>query len=287
MAAVLNGKVNLSENQSNKTSKVVLITGASSGIGLALALEAAAHGYQLFLTGRDENRLNSLKNSIGTKHPSVSCDFLTGEISSEDFCKMLVDRCLQKFGRLDVLINNAGISMRGILLETQISVLQRVMDVNFWGAVYCTKFALPHLLQQKGSVIGVSSIAGFKGLPARTGYSASKFALQGFLESVRNENIKTGLHVLIACPGYTESNIRKTALNAHGSAQGETPLNESTLMSAEEVAQKIWVAYERRSYYVILTLQGKLAVWINKLSPRLADWLTYRVIRKEPNSPFQ
>jgi short-subunit dehydrogenase len=137
------------------------------------------------------------------------------------------------------------------------------------------------------SIVGVSSIAGFKGLPARTGYSASKFALQGFLESLRNENLKTGLHVMIACPGYTESNIRKSALNSQGVAQGETPLNETKLMSSEAVAVEIWNGIKQKRWYIIMTLQGKLAVFINKWFPKLADRLTYNVISKEPDSPFK
>jgi len=276
----------LKESNSNSNRKVALITGASSGIGLALSWVGAQKGLNLMLTGRNLSALEQLKNEITSRFPHCDVSILSGEISEEDFCHTLIKTCIERLGRLDVLINNAGISMRGLLIDTEVTVLKRLMDVNFWGSVYCTKYALPHLLEHKGSVIGVSSIAGFKGLPARTGYSSSKFALQGFLESLRNENRKTGLHVLIACPGYTESNIRKTALDAKGNAQGETPLNESKLMSAEEVAMRIWKAYENRSWYLIMTSQGKLAVWINKLWPKLADWLTYKVISKEPNSPF-
>lgn len=276
----------MKESNSDKNQKVALITGASSGIGLALSWVGAQKGFNLMLTGRNQSALEQLKSEITSQHPLCDVSILSGEISNEDFCKTLVKTCIERLGRLDVLINNAGMSMRGLLIDTEISVLKRLMDVNFWGSVYCTKYALPYLLAHKGSVIGVSSIAGFKGLPARTGYSSSKFALQGFLESLRNENQKTGLHVLIACPGYTESNIRKTALDAKGKAQGETPLKESKLMSANEVAMRIWKAYENRSWYLIMTTQGKLAVWINKLWPRLADWLTYKVISKEPNSPF-
>ena len=275
------------KHSTKNINKVVLITGASSGIGLALSWVAAKNNCNLMLTGRNQDALDNLKIEIHNRFPNSQVQILAGDISNEPFCHDLIKNCIQYFNKIDVLINNAGMSMRGLLNDTDLSVLKRLMDVNFWGAVYLTKYALPYLLQSQGSVIGVSSIAGFKGLPARTGYSSSKFALQGFLESLRNENHKTGLHVLIACPGYTESNIRKTALNANGEIQGETPLNESKLMSAEEVAEKIWQAYEKKSWYIIMTLQGKLAVWINKLWPRLADWLTYRVISKEPNSPFK
>lgn len=276
----------MNENPSNTHRPVALITGASSGIGKSLAFVAASKGYNLTLTARSTETLEEIKQLIESRY-SVEILCVSGDISNESFCCELFDLHTTRFKQLNLLINNAGISMRGLLLVTDLTVIKRLMDVNFWGSVYCTKFALPLLLKSQGSIIGVSSIAGFKGLPARAGYSASKFALQGFLESVRNENRKNQLHVLIACPGYTESNIRKAALNANGQQQAETPLNESSLMSSDEAALKIWKAYERRSWYLILTLQGKLAVWINTFFPKLADWLTYRVISKEPNSPFK
>lgn len=266
-------------------SKTIAITGASSGIGRSIAIESAKRGWNISCVARNIESLNTLKDYLETNF-SVSVFAFEGDVSIEDSCKSFINKTIQHFGRLDILINNAGMSMRGIFVETDLSVIKRLMDVNFWGAVYCTKYALPELLKNKGSVVGVSSIAGFKGLPARTGYSASKFALQGFLESLRNENLKTGLHVLIACPGYTESNIRKTALNASGVAQSETPLNETKLMSSDEVAQIILKAVDKRRLYVIMTLQGKLAVFINKWFPKIADKLTYNVIKKEPNSPF-
>lgn len=273
--------------------KVALITGASSGIGRALAIEATSRGFVVGLMARSVEGLEeTVKACFDSKHGSSVADesqFLTciGDVSNEMDCKRFVVESLAKWGKIDVLINNAGISMRGIFVDTDLSVLQRLMDTNFWGAVYCTKYALPSLLENKGSVVGISSIAGFKGLPARTGYSASKFAMQGFLESLRCENLETGLHVLIACPGYTESNIRKTALDGHGQQQNESPLKENKLMSAEAVAEATWNAINKRRNYLILTLQGKMAVWINKWFPKLADRLTYNVIKKEPNSPFK
>lgn len=160
------------------------------------------------------------------------------------------------------------------------------MNVNFWGSVYCTKYALPFLLESKGSVCGVSSIAGYKGLPGRTGYSASKFALQGFLETLRIENLKKGLHVLIACPGFTASNIRNTARSKDGSAQKESPLDENKLMSADRVARHILRAVEKRKRTLILTAQGKLTVWLNKFFPFLVDKLVFNHMAKETDSPF-
>ena len=271
--------------------RVVLITGASSGIGRALAIAAAKRGYLVGLMARSEaGLLETIASCISQGSGNIQPDqFIStvGDVSIEADCARFIQNAVSAWGRIDVLINNAGISMRGIFADTEISVLQRLMDTNFWGTVYCTKNAMPWLLKSKATVVGISSIAGFKGLPARTGYSASKFAMQGFLESLRCENLETGLHVLIACPGYTESNIRKTALDASGAQQNESPLKESKLMSAEAVAEATWDAIDRKRYYLILTLQGKMAVLINKLFPKLADRLTYNVIKKEPNSPFK
>jgi short-subunit dehydrogenase len=183
-------------------------------------------------------------------------------------------------------VNNAGVSMRALFAELDLNVLRQLMDTNFWGAVYCTKAALPSLLERRGSVVGISSIAGKKGLPGRTGYSASKFALEGFLETLRTENLKKGLHVLVACPGFTASEIRQTALSANGNAQGESPRNESQMMSAEEVATRIIVAVEKRKRDLVLTFTGKFTVWLNRLLPGLSDKLVYRHMAKEPGSPF-
>lgn len=174
--------------------------------------------------------------------------------------------------------------MRALFNDADIDVIRRLMDINFWGSVYCSKFALPHLLKTKGSIVGVSSIAGFKGLPGRTGYSASKFAMQGFLEALRIENYKTGLHVLIACPGYTASNIRNAGLNKDGKAQGESPLNEKKLMSAEEVANYIIRATIKRKKYLVLTPLGKFTVWLNRFFPSFIDGMVYNSVAKEKDS---
>lgn len=266
--------------------KVAFITGASSGIGKALAYRAAEEGFKTHLAARNESALKEICEDIFQTY-GLESTYTVTDVSSESDCQRFIEEGIKNFNKIDVLINNAGISMRGLFNETDIQVLKNLMDINFWGSVYCTKHALPYILQSKGSIVGVSSIAGFKGLPARTGYSASKFALQGFLESLRNENLKTGIHVLIACPGYTESNIRKSALNSKGLAQGETPLNEGNLMSAKEVAVQIWDGVKQKRWYLIMTMQGKLAVFINKWFPKLADKLTYNVISKEPDSPFK
>jgi short-subunit dehydrogenase len=161
------------------------------------------------------------------------------------------------------------------------------MDINFWGTVYCTKFCLPYILKNNGAIVGISSIAGYRGLPGRTGYSASKFAMQGFLESLRTELLHTGTHVMWVSPGFTASNIRNVARIADGSTQAETPLDESKLMSSEACANHILNATEKRKRSVVLTTQGKMAVWLSKLLPAVADKMVYKHFLKEPDSPLR
>jgi short-subunit dehydrogenase len=177
--------------------------------------------------------------------------------------------------------------MRASFVDVEIDVLKKLMDVNFWGTVYCTKFALPYLLKTKGSLVGVISIAAYLGLPARSAYSASKYAVRGFLDTLRVENLKNGLHVLVAAPGFTNSNIRNTALTEKGLAQGESPRDEAKMMSAEEVAKRIARAVDQRKSELILTfVEGKLSVFLNKFFPRLLDKLAYTHMAKEPDSPL-
>ena len=177
--------------------------------------------------------------------------------------------------------------MRGLFADTDLDVIRKLMDTNFWGAVYCTRYALPHLLASKGSVVGISSIAGKKGLPGRTGYSASKFALEGFLETLRTENLKTGLHVMVACPGFTASSIRESSLGPAGTPQGESPRDEQKMMSAEEVASRIYRGVMSRKRDLIMTANGKLTVFLNKFIPGYLDKMVYNFMSKEPGSPFK
>jgi dehydrogenase/reductase SDR family protein 7B len=264
--------------------KVIVITGSSSGIGEACARMFASQGSKVVLAARNEKRLLQITQELldnGSEAISVVTD-----VSVEEDCKNLIDKTINHFGKIDVLINNAGISMRAILNELDTSVIRKVMDVNFFGTVYCTKYALPYVLKEQGSVVGVSSIAGYKGLPGRCAYSASKFAMQGFLESLRVENLKNKLHVLIACPGFTSSNIRNTALDKDGLVQSESPRDEKQMMGPDQVAKYIYQSVKKRQNSLVLTMNGKLTVFLNKLFPKLVDRLVFNHLNKEPNSPF-
>ena len=262
--------------------KTVIITGASSGIGLACAEAFARQGANLILGARRYVDLcaiaQSLENACGIRAVAVQCD-----VAKETDCETLVQQAVATFGGVDVLVNNAGISMRALFADLDLAVLRRLMDVNFWGTVYCTKYAMAELIRSNGSVVAISSIAGYRGLPGRTGYSASKFAIHGFMESLRVENLKTGLHVMVACPGFTASNIRQTALDASGGEHGETSMDEGKMMTAAEVAGRIARGVIRRKRTLIMTRQGKLAVLMNKLLPAWVDRQVYKLFAKERN----
>lgn len=270
-------------NPSYFKDKVIIVTGASSGIGLASARLFGSFGAKVVMAARHYERLLSLAPSVGDA-AHVLC--VKTDVSSEDDCRRLIDSTIERFGRIDVLVNNAGISMRAMFKDLDLKVIKSLMDVNFWGTVYCTKYALPYLLESKGSLVGVISIAGYSALPARTGYSASKYAVRGFLDTVRIEHLYDGLHVLVFAPGYTDSNVRRAALTADGSAQGATPLKEDKLMSAEECAKHLAKAIYKRRRQAILTPIGKATVWMQKRFPALLDKLTYWYVGREAGSPF-
>ncbi len=265
--------------------KTVIITGGTSGIGKSLASYYALEGFNVVISGRDESRLLSAVEELKAGNSNVIG--IRADVSDMTQCEKLIDETIRHFGNIHILINNAGVSMRGLFADTRIEVIKQLMDSNFWGTVYCTKFALPHLLKTKGSVVGISSIAGKKGLPGRTGYSASKFAMEGFLETLRIENLKTGLHVLVACPGFTATAIRSSSLGPDGSPQKESPRDENSMMSADLVAKKIASAIKTRKRDLVMTSAGKLTVFLNKWFPSLTDKLVYRHMASEPGSPFK
>jgi dehydrogenase/reductase SDR family member 7B len=265
--------------------KVVIITGGTSGIGKALAFEFGSKGSKLLITGRNQSELSNTVAELRLK--GIEAIGFQADVSKEEDNKRMAEHAITKYGTIDVLINNAGISMRALFEEVDLEVVKKVMDINFFGVLYATKYCLPQIKKNRGSIVGVSSIAGFRGLPGRTGYSASKFALNGFLEVLRTELLKTGVHVLTACPGFTASNIRKRSLTKDGSSQGESPRNEQEMMTAEECARHIYQATVQRKRTLVLTAQGKLAVFLNKWLPSVADKMVYNVMARESNAPIK
>jgi len=264
--------------------KIAIITGASSGIGLATVREFANRGAKVVLAARNKQKID--EEVVRLKAQGCEALAIQTDVADENSCKHLIEKTVASFEHIDILINNAGISMRAIFEDLDIAVLKKLMDTNFWGTVYCTKYALPYLLKSKGSVAGVTSIAGFVGLPARTGYSASKYAMKGFLDTLRIETLYQGLHVMLIAPGFTASNIRQTALIADGSQQGETPRDEDKMMSAETVAHYLAQGIIKRKREIILTSQGKLTVTLNKFFPKMMDKLVFNHMAKEPDTPL-
>jgi NAD(P)-dependent dehydrogenase (short-subunit alcohol dehydrogenase family) len=265
--------------------KVTIITGASSGIGLALSREFASRGSKVVMGALAGTGLADRAAEIEASGGEAA--WLDMDVTKPEECKALIDLALERYGRIDHLICSAGISMRAIFDDVELNVLHRVMDVNFWGTVNCTKYALSHIQKTKGSIVGISSVAGLHGLPGRTGYSASKFAMTGFLETIRVENLKKGVHVMIACPGFTATNIRFTALTADGAQQGESPRKEEKMMTAEEVAHRMAKGIKRRRNTLLMDFNGRGTVILKLLIPRTVDRIYYSHMAKEPDSPFK
>lgn len=257
--------------------KVVVVTGGTEGIGKALVEALLAEGAKVATCGRSQDKLYRLQSGF----PSYPLHAVIADISIENDCRRFIESTIKVFGGIDVLINNAGMSMRGLMKDTKVDVIERLMQVNFFGTVYCTKFALDSIIQRKGTIVGVSSIAGYRGLPGRSGYSASKFAMHGWLEALRTELLEDEVNVMWVCPGFTASNIRNAALNEKGQAQGESPLDEGSLMTADECAQEILDAIKKHKRTIVLTFNGKRTVFLNRFFPALADKLVRNFFFKD------
>lgn len=256
--------------------KVVAITGGSDGIGKALISTLIAKGAKVSTCGRNPDKLYGLR----IQHSNDLLHTVVADVSNETDCKDFIESTINVFGGIDILINNAGISMRALVADTDLATLKRVMDTNFWGTVYCTKFALPSITKTQGVIVGVSSVAGYRGLPGRSGYSASKHAINGWLEALRTEVMNKGVHVMWVSPGFTTSNIRNVALNKEALPQGESPLDEKKLMSAEECAYRIVKAIEKKRRTLVITFEGKQTIFMNKFFPGWADKLVRKYFFK-------
>ena len=256
--------------------KVLVITGGSDGIGKALVELYLNMGAKVATCARNYEKLYHLQSA----HTGKPLFIHATDVSKEIDCRGFIDAVIKEFGTIDILINNAGVSMRALVQDVDLDTIRRVMDINFWGTVYCTKFSLEHIVKNKGTIVGVSSIAGYRGLPGRSGYSASKYAVNGWLEALRTELLESGTNVMWVCPGFTSSNIRNAALNSKGESQGESPMDEGAMMSSDECAIHIAAAIEKRKRTLVLTFTGKRAVFMNKFFPSLADKLVRKFFFK-------
>lgn len=261
--------------------KVAVVTGGASGIGLAVCLEFAAHGAQIAVLDMDEAALGKMSKEFSIKGIPVlalSCD-----VTQEESCKVAIDDILNKFGRIDILFNNAGITQRGLFEKTETHVFKKVMDVNFFGSLYCTQAALPALIRAKGVIIVNESIAGVAPLLGRTGYSASKHALHGLFTSLRCELRHKGVHVMIVCPGFIRTNLQTRALGCDGNIAVHEQTRVGTEGTPENAAKQIVKGLEKKKSILVLTFTGKLGYLVSRLSPVLYERLMTRQFKKELN----
>jgi short-subunit dehydrogenase len=263
----------------NFANRSVLISGASEGIGRALALELAAHGARLALNARSAARLQETARDCAARGAEVVT--IAGDVAQRPDCQRMVSATVERFGSLDALVNNAGITMWSRFDAVEdFSVFERLLAVNYLGAVYLTAAALPHLKQSRGLIVAVASIAGLTGVPERTGYAASKHAMVGFFESLRIELLGSGVAVSIIAPDFVVSQIHRRAVGPDGKPLGQTPMQESRIMSAQSCARLIVRAMQRRQRLAILSARGRLGRWARLIAPQLVDGIAQRAIRE-------
>jgi len=259
--------------------KVVVITGAAGGMGSALSHRFGRAGAALALTDMDENALDCLVQELSAY--SVRALGLPLDVTDELACNRMVDAVVQHFGRLDVLINNAGITHRSAFALTDTKVYRRVMEVNYFGSLHCTKAALGQIMKNRGLIVVISSIAGFAPLLGRTGYSASKHALHGLFDSLRAELRPTGVDVTVICPGYTATNIEKNALGENGRPTLHPQSRVGRVATPEQVAEAVFKAASRGKPMVVLSFVGRLTRIMTRLCPSLYERLMASALHSE------
>jgi short-subunit dehydrogenase len=259
--------------------KVVILTGASAGIGHALALALAAQGARIALAARDAARLEAVAaecRALGGQTLVVPTD-----VGVPADAQRLVERTVLAWGGIDVLVNNAGIGMIARFEDVKdLSVFEHLMRVNYLGCVYPTHHALPHLRTSRGLVVAMASLAGLAGVPTRTGYAASKHAVIGFFDSLRAELHGSGVGVTIVCPDFVVSEIHKRATGPDGQPLGSTPMQESKIMTAEECARLTLRAMERRQRLAVLSLRGRVGRFVRLVAPGLIDAVARRAVAR-------
>ncbi len=262
---------------------VIVITGASDGIGAEMARQWAARGRDgvaLVLAARSVDRLEAVAASCrasGAKVLVQHCD-----VGLQADCIELVAAAMRKFGRIDTLVNNAGISAQALFAEVNdLGWTEQLMRVNHWGSVWCTHAALEPLKASRGRIVAVSSLCGLAGVPGRTAYCGSKFAMTGFFEALRIELAVAGVSVTIAYPGVVATQLRHHGLNAHGEIAGSSGLDERDAMSVEECARLIVDGAEARQRDIVMTAKGRLGRWLKLIAPRIVDRLTLAALKQE------
>ena len=260
--------------------KNIIITGASEGIGRALALALAPQHPHLVLAARTESRLKEI--AVECEQRGATTCVVPTDVTDRQACQRLIQQAVERFGELDVLVNNAGMSMWTKLEDvSDLSIFDHLMKVNYLSSVYCTKFALPYLKQSKGRLVALASVAGLTGVPTRTGYSASKHAMIGFFESLRIELAATGVTVTIVAPDYVQSEIHRRSLGTHGQPVGEDPVNQETFLTAEACATMIVKAMEKRQRLLMTSWRGYLGRLVRPMVPKVIDGIAKKAVEDE------
>ena len=261
---------------------VILITGASEGIGAEMARQWAARGKSgtaLVLAARSVDKLEAVANEcrqFGCQVLVQRCD-----VGVQADCAALIGATIKAHGRLDILVNNAGMSAQALFSDvTDLGWYETLMRINHWGSVWCTHAALPHLKATRGRIVAISSLAGLVGVPGRTAYCGTKFAMTGFFEALRVELVPAGVSVTLAYPGVVATDIRYRGFNAKGEVAGKSGLDESGAMSVETCARLIVVGTEARSRDIVMTAKGKLGRWIKLLAPGVVDKLALKALNQ-------
>jgi NAD(P)-dependent dehydrogenase (short-subunit alcohol dehydrogenase family) len=259
--------------------KVVVVTGAASGIGLAICKRFGRAGARIALLDMDEEGLRRQAKSLqetGVEAAAFHCD-----ISREEECRSSIQSVIDLYGGIDILVNNAGITQRGAFIHTKTEVYHKVMAINFFGALYCTQAALTSLLERKGSIVVISSHAGYAPLLGRTGYSASKHALHGLFETLRTEVKDQGVHVMMVCPGFTRTNLQDRALGGNGEVTRHPQSKVGREDTPEHVAEKVFRGIIRRKRLLVLTPVGKTTYWLSRLAPGLYERIMAKQLKQE------
>ena len=259
--------------------KVVVVTGAASGIGLAVCRRFSTDGARIGMLDMDPQVLHEAQQALAAK--GVDCLSVTCDVSQRGDCEAAIGQIIDRYGGIDVLFNNAGITQRGSFVDTDISVFEKVMAVNFFGSLYCTKAAIQSLIQRRGLIIVNESIAGFGPLLGRTGYSASKHALHGLFTSLRTEIRKTGAHVMIVCPGFVKTNLQTRALGCDGGITTHPQSRVGGQATPENVAEAIYKGALKRKHLLVLTPVGKISYWISRIFPILYERMMARKLKSE------
>jgi short-subunit dehydrogenase len=259
------------------SNKVVIITGASAGIGHHLALQLADQGALIVLAARTVEKLEDIAEQC--RQRGAQALVVPTNVALKHQCKKLIEETVKEYGSIDTLINNAGISMWARFEDIKdLSLMEQIMRVNYFGSIYCTYYALPYLKKARGRIVGISSLTGKAGVPTRTGYAASKHAMAGFFDSLRIELADYGISVTMIYPGFVATQVRKQAFGADGKPLERSPLRESEVMTAESCAQLILKAAAQRKRELVMTRRGRLGLWLKLIAPRLVDRMASEAI---------